>query len=480
MLDLPCGLVLVLELFSFERIGELHPYRVSKSTIPEAHRVLSRNHHSHHSMPRPSFAILLSLLLTALLHAETKVDPLLPYLGESVKGVDTSTLAGKVMTGYQGWFNCESDGANLGWTHWARDRTKLFGPGNVTVDLWPDMSETTPAERFATGFKHADGSTAFVFSSHNRNTVLRHFKWMRDYGIDGAFVQRFANGLKSEALRHHKDVVLSSCREGANLNGRTYAVMYDLSGLRAGGTTVVSEDWKMLRNKMKLESDPAYQQRQGKPLVAIWGLGFNDGREYTIRECRALVEFFKADGCSVMLGVPTGWRNQYRDCVKDAAFHDVLKLADIISPWTPGRYSTPAEAEAHAEKYYKEDLQWCRERSMSFLPVVFPGFSWHNLKPEDPLNKIPRLKGEFLWSQFTGAKKAGVSMIYVAMFDEVDEGTAIFKCTNDPPVGRNPFVTYEGMPSDHYLWLTGEGGRLLRGERAMQDSVPTRQEAVKK
>jgi hypothetical protein len=301
---------------------------------------------------------------------------------------------------------------------------------------------------------------------------------MRDYGIDGAFVQRFANGVKPELLRHHKDVVLSSCREGANLTGRTYAVMYDLSGLGAGGTTVVSEDWKMLRNKMRMGKDPAYQQHEGKPLVAIWGLGFDDGREYTLEECRALVKFFKADGCSVMLGVPTGWRSQYRDCIKDPAFHDILKLADIISPWTPGRYTTPAEAEVHAEKYYKADLQWCRDQSMDFLPVIFPGFSWHNLKPEDPLNRIPRLKGGFLWSQVTGAKKTGVSMIYVAMFDEVDEGTAIFKCTNEPPVGPNPFVTYEGLPSDHYLWLTGEAGRLLRGERAIQDSVPTRPETV--
>ena len=58
--------------------------------------------------------------------------------------------------------------------------------------------------------------------------------------------------LKEESTRHHKDVVLSNCREGANRGGRTYAVMYDLSGLGAGATTVVSEDWKMLRNKMNM------------------------------------------------------------------------------------------------------------------------------------------------------------------------------------------------------------------------------------
>ena len=57
-------------------------------------------------------------------------------------------------------------------------------------------------------------------------------------------------------------------------------------------------------------------------------------------------------------------------------------------------------------------------------------------------------------------------MIYVAMFDEVDEATAIFKCTNDPPTGDGAkFITYEGLPSDHYLKLAGRAGRLLRGEK---------------
>lgn len=49
------------------------------------------------------------------------------------------------------------------------------------------------------------------------------------------------------------------------------------------------------------------------------------------------------------------------------------------------------------------------------------------------------------------------------MFDEMDEGTAIFKCTNKPPLGPK-LCDYEGMPSDHYLWLTGMAGKTLRGE----------------
>ena len=400
-------------------------------------------------------------------------DPLRPYDGPSIRGVDTSTLTGKVMAGYQGWFNCEGDGAGLGWTHWARSKSKPLAPGNVTVDLWPDVSELTAGERFTTGFKFTDGRPAEVFSSFNRETVLRHFRWMRDYGIDGAFVQRFANGLKSEAIRHHKDVLLANCREGANREGRAYAVMYDLSGLPAGGVSRVKADWQMLRTQMRIGEDPAYLRHRGKPLVAVWGVGFaNEKKPYTLAECRALIEFLKADGCSVMLGVPTGWRERKRDAVKDPALHDVLKLADVISPWTPGRYRTPQDVALHGQTCWQPDAVWCREQSLDYLPVVFPGFSWHNLKTTPPLNQIPRLKGGFLWSQFVAAKRAGAEMIYVAMFDEVDEGTAIFKCTNEPPVGSSPFVTYEGLPSDFYLRLTGEGARMLRGERPVSDKLP--------
>ena len=41
------------------------------------------------------------------------------------------------------------------------------------------------------------------------------------------------------------------------------------------------------------------------------------------------------------------------------------------------------------------------------------------------------------------------------MFDEMDEGIAIFKCSNNPPADVQ-LSDYEGMPSDYYLWLTGE------------------------
>jgi pimeloyl-ACP methyl ester carboxylesterase len=396
-----------------------------------------------------------------------------PFEGTSEKGVDRSTLKGKVMCGYQGWHAAEGDGCGRGWYHWAgRDG---FKPGSTNVDLWPDVSELDAGERYATAFRTADGKAAEVYSAFNAKTVMRHFQWMRDYGIDGAFVQRFAvEAFDPPGLRQF-NTVLSHCREGANKYGRTYAVMYDLSGMKAGQMDGVKEDWKLLTEKMQITEDPAYLHHNGKPVVAVWGFGFSDGRKYTLKEGLELVSFLKstpAGGCTVMLGVPTYWRTLERDAVHDDALLELISKADVVSPWTVGRYGTPEEAANYVKKTMAGDLDWCKEKEKDYLPVVFPGFSWHNQRPRSPVNSIPRLGGKFLWSQYVAAKKAGATMAYQAMFDEVDEGTAIYKCTNDVPVGDSKFSTFEGLPSDHYLKLVGAASKMIRGDVPPSAEMP--------
>lgn len=399
---------------------------------------------------------------------------LLPFKGTNNPGVDTRTLKGKVMCGYQGWFSTPGSDETRGWTHWG-GRNGLR-PGSCCFDLWPDVSELDADERYVTPFVHADGKAAELFSPFNQKTVLRHFQWMKEYGIDGVWVQRFITDVSGLKGARHFNVVLNHCREGANLYGRTYAVMYDLSGLGAGQMTRVIDDWKRLVDHMQITKDPAYLHHNGKPAVSIWGLGFSDNRRYTPTEGLELVKFFKDDprygGCTVMLGVPTFWRTLERDCVKDPVVHEVILKADIVSPWTVGRYGTPAQAARYATNTMKQDVEWCRTHGKEFLPVVFPGFSWHNMNPRSPLDQIPRLKGQFLWTQFAEAKKAGATMVYQAMFDEVNEGTAIFKCTNNPPVGESQFLNHEGLPSDFYLRLVGRATRMIRGEMPVTASVP--------
>jgi hypothetical protein len=81
-----------------------------------------------------------------------------------------------------------------------------------------------------------------------------------------------------------------------------------------------------------------------------------------------------------------------------------------------------------------------------------------------------------MWQQaFNAVRHGGAEMVYVAMFDEVDEATAIFKISNDPPIGQTRFVGLEdGLEPDHYLWLTGEIGKMIRGQTPARRTMPQR------
>ena len=407
-----------------------------------------------------------------------------PFASRAQQGIDRDGLDGKILCGYQGWFTTQGDAAGRGWRHYQLHGK--FEPGFCAIDLWPDVSELGSDERYPTPFQHANGRTAEVFSSHNRPTVLRHFQWMKEYGIDGVFVQRFGVETVEPLGLHHCNTVLAHCREGANRFGRCYALMYDLTALDGGGINRVIDDWKLLVDRMQLgrdKRDKAYLRHHGKPLVAVWGIGFNDNRKYSLADCARLVDFLRNDsrygGNSVMIGVPTGWRTLDQDSTGDQRLHEIVQAADIVSPWTVGRYKTIEEVTSHAAKRWQPDLQWCQQHGKEYLPVSFPGFSWNNLKAGAPLDEIPRRQGAFLWQQFIELRRMGSKAIYLAMFDEMDEGTAIFKCTNDPPVGKSRFSTLEGMPSDHYLWLAGQGGKLIRGQRIATDTLPQRPRSAK-
>ena len=390
---------------------------------------------------------------------------------------------GQVLCGYQGWFRCEGDGTGAGWQHYSTGRR--FEPGACAIDLWPDTRELPAEARFPTAFRHADDSVAEVFTSAHPGTVRTHFRWMREYGIDGIFLQRFAIVTRDERTRKSMDDILQHVATSAKETSRVWAVMYDLTGLEAEQIDAVKTDWQRLDERFHLRTagdHPTYLRHREKPLVALWGCGFSD-RPAMLEQWRELIAFFKNDpqfgGCAVMLGVPAFWRTLNRDAIRDPALHSLVESVDIVSPWSVGRYRTPEEAANFATGTLAPDLAWCRERQLDYLPVVFPGFSWHNLSASRgqvaPFNAIPRLRGRFLWTQCLQARRAGAQSLYVAMFDELDEATAIFKTRNDPPVGASPFVAEPNLSTDHYLWLTGAAGRLVRGELSAQaDDLPVR------
>src|SRR5262249_60414792 len=123
---------------------------------------------------------------------------------------------------------------------------------------------------------------------------------------------------------------------------------------------------------------------------------------------------------------------------------------DVISPWNAGNVREEGGQKHAATGHWKDDLAEARKAGMAYLPVVYPGFGWTNLKGKDAAAAtVPRLGGEFYWWQFATAADLGIGMAYIAMFDEVDEATAIFKVSNAPPTQAR-VATYDGVPADWY------------------------------
>ena len=379
---------------------------------------------------------------------------------EAMSRVRFKSIRNLVMAGYQGWFNTPEDGAGLGWKHFEKE--KEFKPGKCTIDLWPDVSEYE--KTYETAFKLPDETPAKVFSSYDASTTDLHFKWMKQYGIDGVFMQRFVVSIRNQKGKDNYNKILNNAVLSAEKYDRAICLMYDLSGMEAGEEDILIRDWKELCEKYKLVSrnNNHYVYHHGKPLVAVWGIGFNDRRKYGYEQVKKIIDFLKSEGCSILVGVPTHWRTLTIDAVSDTRLLELVKQADIVHPWLVGRFDN--HTYEPYRKSIEEDIKWCKANGKDYMPVLFPGFSWHNMKKDAPQNMIPRLGGRFFWQQVKGAVDAGAESLYLAMFDEIDEGTAFFKCTNTPPVGESSFITYEGEAPDHYLWLAGEAAKYLRGE----------------
>lgn len=370
--------------------------------------------------------------------------------------IDATTLHHKVLCGYQGWFRCPGDASGRGWVHWSRNRQQI-APETLTFEMWPDMSEYSAGEKYAApGFTYANGAPAELFSSANPITVSRHFDWMRQYEIDGVLVQRFL----SETGSADSARVLKHAAQAAAESGRVFAVEYDMSGVPESQLlSRLTRDWKYLVEELKITEHPRYLHHDGRPVLGLWGF-FPE--RFSGETANELIDFFKTDGpyqVTLIGGCHWPWRD-----VTDAEWFKALRRFDVISPWNVGH------VHREEDKLYADTIRWTGDREeaqrheMQYMPVVFPGFSWDNLQRKEPgSTNISRLGGEFYWKQFEDAAERKIEMVKVAMFDEVDEATAIFKVTDAPPTQAH-FLGLEGLPSDAYLRLTGKGSKLIRGE----------------
>ncbi|AWS48771.1 fibronectin type III domain-containing protein [Streptosporangium sp. 'caverna'] len=371
-------------------------------------------------------------------------------------------VVGKITVGYQGWFAAPGDGAPInGWWHWSANMGQPPSPPNTTIVAWPDMREYT--HTYPTAYANLNnGQPATLFSSYDQQTVDTHFRWMRENNIDTAALQRF-NPMGGEGPT--RDAMATKVRTAAEANGRKFYIMYDVTDW----TTMQPEiktDWT---TKMKaLTASPAYALQNGKPVVGIWGFGFNDPkRPWAPAPCLEVINWFKAQGCYVMGGVPTHWRSGNED--SRPGFLDVYHAFDMISPWMVGRIGTIADTDRFLANVNTPDQADCAAHGIDYQPCVLPGDVTGN----------QRAHGDFMWRQFYNMVKVGAAGIYISMFDEFNEGNQIAKTAETlamvPANSGMRALDADGTAcsSDYYLRLTGDGGRMLKGQIALTPTRPT-------
>jgi len=375
-------------------------------------------------------------------------------------------VVGKVTVGYQGWFACTGDGAPINsWWHWS-GTFQPPTPDTLTnkVHAWPDMRQFSKG--YQTGFTNfGNGQPAKLFSSFDDQTVQTHFRWMAENGIDTAALQRFNPTGGEGPTRNAMAVKVKTAAELYNVK---FYIMYDISGW----TTMQSEiknDWtNVILGQFHLTNSPAYAIQNGKPVVGIWGMGFNDSNHpWDAATCGEVINWFKNQGCYVMGGVPTWWRTGVSDSRSN--FLSAYSAFNMLSPWMVGRIGNASGSDSFRINANQGDVAYCNSNGIDYQPCVLPGDTGQ------------RAHGDFMWRQFYNMKSIGVQALYISMFDEYNEGNQIACTAEDAsmiPAGSSSLyftLDQDGVhcSSDYYLRLTHDGGKMFKGQIALTTTRPT-------
>ncbi|WOO79982.1 uncharacterized protein LOC62_02G003498 [Vanrija pseudolonga] len=378
-------------------------------------------------------------------------------------------IVGAVTTGYQAWFTCEGDGSEAqcigGWWHYSPDRLKLCGPDNCGIISWPDMRPYEKTYPTAHGVQ-ADGAQPSLFSNMDDCTILTHFRMMADAGIDTAALQRFNPTGGEGPIRN---VTTPRVARAAEATGRKWYCMYDISGW-ANMQSELKTDWLSIMSAFAC--GPSYARQNGRAVVSIWGFGFNDdGHKWDPAACIEIINWFKSQGCYVIGGVPTWWREGKSDSRDNYA--QVYRTLDCISPWMVGRAGKIRDLDNMYEAANLPDAKELASLGIDYQPCVMPG----DLRAGD------RYHGDFYWRHWYNSvrlKETGVGLgIYISMFDEYNEGNQIAPTAetkaNQPPEFPHNALDEDGVActSDYYLRITRDAREMFQGRAEVTKVRPT-------
>ena len=416
---------------------------------------------------------LIALLTTGLL-----------AFGAHAQNVDTSTMNDHVFAAYQGWFHCPGDpGDNSNWFHWSYISQLVPDAKMVSIPNYPITDEYPAESRCPVPGLTVNGQQAYFFTSLALGTAELHFRWMKEYGIDGAMLQRFLGS--TDSYYQENDIVLRHAFQAAQDNGRTIMIEYDMSGNFNNTQTQADEDaifnhitsdWTHLVNDLHVLDNPMYQQHNGKPVISLWGMGRPADELWGVKPALAsrVIDWFKnTQHMTVIGGVSPFW-------MELPEWKDVLAKLDVIQPWNVGAFGGDSDLPWQLQNRIEPQLAATQAAGQLYMPTVFPASSGRDQNNgNQPTEGAASLGGAFFWHQAFDDRSAGVRTIKIAMFDELGEGTSLLKTarnaseTPSQMAWLNLDVDGYSLPHDWNLRIAHEVVNLFHGGTGYTRNTPT-------
>lgn len=394
--------------------------------------------------------------------------------------VDPTTIAGKHIVGYQGWFRVPGDGSGANdWSHWfGGNQTVTLA--NLRVDGWPDMTGYPTGEKLDSTWDTGSGAPSYIFSSFRTATINHHVSLMQANNIDCIAVQRFITQTRNTKDKALADKRVSTIKSAAATYGRTFFVMYDVNGSGGSGRTEpgliqeLKDDWLYLMSTYQITSGGRYQNAHSKPLVIVYGL--DKESPYTSAAMDELRTWFlQTQNVTMGVGVSWAWMNQ--------PFVDAIKRCGVVLPWSVGAFKMTSATDVGAPDSYRTgqlraNLDWAHvNANKTIIPVVWAGYSHKNASSTgEVLNSHKRWGGCNYWRQVYNTISEQIAqgeprILYTAMFDEVSEGTAILPQIAakvdlpDPAKDALVYLNMDGytLSRDWYLKVAGQATNYVRG-----------------
>ncbi|KAJ3556549.1 hypothetical protein NP233_g11952 [Leucocoprinus birnbaumii] len=399
-------------------------------------------------------------------------------------------------------FTCPGDAdpiwpGHQGWTTWFHsvNAPDLERPA---VDFLPDLSSYSPSERYPVpGLTNSLNEQICLFSSRNPTTVQRHFHWMAEHGVAGAFVHRSCRDILPgrEKFRDLRDEVLDHICAAAEKEGRVFAIYYDMSDITAPSLLESLErDWTHLIQKGILES-PSYLRQNGSPVLMLKGM-WEYNRTTRTKQLKSLLHvvdpldsglsgsLIKSLTAMLRRRVPQGL---YIVGMIDGSLVGMAEQEPELTDVRLGEYDAVVTAliPSHTMSVDNDFLKkWLAVRgapkSIEHIVAVFPGVSNHNSYNGGPGSvSLKRNGGQTLWTQLHNASNAGIRTVIGFSWDNFPNGSALLPTVFSKGLLPQsdkvlPPTEEDGpdLPSDWYMRICGLAAKALQERRTLPETLP--------